>query len=97
MMELKQLGNLLTSLKEPVLHSEPTGLKPITKPFPFYLSWTQNEVSSARTLQQPEYIPLSPSLDLEGFWAPIQDSDSDYSETKTCYTFPSLDESEMET
>ena len=31
----KQLGNYLTSLKEPVPPSEPTGLKPMTRPFPF--------------------------------------------------------------
>ena len=34
MTKSKHLGNLLISLKEPVPPSEPTGLKPITKPFP---------------------------------------------------------------
>ena len=63
--------------------------------FPFYLPWTHNEVWSAGTVQQPEYIPLSPELDPDGFWAPIQGSD--YSETEKCYTLPFLDESEMET
>ena len=34
MTKSKQLGNPSMPLKEPVLHSEPTGLKPITKLFP---------------------------------------------------------------
>ena len=63
--------------------------------FPFHLPWTQNEVWSAWTVEQPEYIPLSPELDLDGFWTPIQDSN--YCKTETCYTLPSLDESQMET
>ena len=62
---------------------------------PFHLPWTHNEVWSAWTVQQSEYMPLSPELDPDGFWAPIPDSD--YSETETCYTLPSFDESEMET
>ena len=65
------------------------------KTIPFHLPWTHNEVWSAWTVQQPEYIPLWPELDPDGFWAAIQDSD--YFETETCYTLPSLDESEMET
>ena len=40
-------------------------------------------------------MPLSPELDHDGFWAPIQDTD--YSKTETRYTIPSLDESEIET
>ena len=95
MTKSKQSGNPLTSLKEPVPPSEPTGLKTYNETIPFHLPWTHNEVWAAWTVQQPEYIPLSPELDPDGFWAPIQDSD--YSETETCYTLPSLHESEMET
>ena len=38
---------------------------------PFLLHWTHNEVWSAWTVQQPEYITLSTELDPNGFWAPI--------------------------
>ena len=62
---------------------------------PFHFPWIHNEVLSAWTGQQQEYIPLSSELDPDGFWASIPDSD--YFETETCYTLPSLDESEMET
>ena len=61
---------------------------------PFQLSWTNNDVWSAWTVQQPEYMPRSSELDPEGFWAPIQDSD--YSESETWYTLSSLDECEKE-
>ena len=61
----------------------------------FHLPWTHNECWSARTVQTPEYIPLSSELDPGGFWTLIQDSD--YSETETCYTLPSFAESELET
>ena len=64
--------------------------KTYNETIPFHL-----EVSSTWTVQQPEYIPLSPELDPDKFWAPIQDCD--YSEQETCYTHPTLDESEMET
>ena len=62
---------------------------------PFHLPWTYNECWSAWTVLTSEYIPLSPELYPAGFWIPIQDSD--YSENETCYSLPSLDESELET
>ena len=37
---------------------------------PFHLPWTHNNVWSAWTVQQPEYLPLSPELDPDRFWAP---------------------------
>jgi len=61
---------------------------------PFEVPWTHNDVWSAWTLQDTEFIPLSPELDPDGFWKPIQDSD--YSESEAS-TLPPLDESEMET
>ena len=62
---------------------------------PFHLSWTHNEYWSAWTVQEPDYVPLSLALDLDGFWSPIQDSD--YFETETYFSLPSLDETELET
>ena len=62
---------------------------------PFHLPWTYNECCSSWTVQEPAYVPLSPELDPDGFWLPIQDSD--YSETETCFFLPSLDETELET
>jgi len=61
---------------------------------PFEIPWTHNEAWSAWTVQEPEYIPLSPELDPDGFWAPVQDSDYTDEEEKH---LPTLDESNMET
>ena len=61
---------------------------------PFALPWEHGESWSAWTLQKPDYVPLSPELDPDGFWKPTQDSD--YSESDADSTLPSLDESEME-
>ena len=60
---------------------------------PFHLCWTYNEYWSAWTVQEPDYVPLSLALELDGFWSPIQDSD--YSETKTCFSLPFLDETKL--
>ena len=62
---------------------------------PFHLPWTHNECWSAWTVQEPDYVPLSPELDPYGFWSPIQDSD--YLETETCFSPASLDETQLET
>ena len=44
------------------------------KPTPFALP-THGQNISAWTAQDPEFTPLSPELDPDGFWQPIQDSE----------------------
>jgi hypothetical protein len=58
---------------------------------PFEPPWTHNETFSNWTVQKPEFEPLTPELDPDGFWSPIQDSD--YSESES---LPPIAESEME-
>src|SRR5215216_548858 len=63
-------------------------------PIPFALP-DSGETRSAWTLQEPEYDILSPELDPEGFWQPIQDSD--YSETEDPdHTLETIEESHQE-
>ena len=58
---------------------------------PFLLPDTHYETFSAWTLETPQFTPLSPELDPDGMWSPIQDSD--YSENETLLA---IEESEME-
>ena len=55
---------------------------------PFHFPWTHNERSSAWTVQKPAHVPLSPELDPDGCWSPIQDSD--YPKLKLVFPFPPL-------
>ena len=69
-------------------------IKTYNTPIPFALP-DSGEIRSAWTLQEPEYDILSPELDPEGFWQPIQDSD--YSETEDPdHTLETIEESHQE-